>query len=125
MCCSFSELDLAGVVDGLDEHGPKVATTVAAHRTREAVSGLDVVNEEIQDLLARGFTFYKNGFNPSRQTISEDDELGVATDCRTYVGRHIKHVANQAVEGIGADVWGETPTLASVGALSEGARMAS
>ena len=45
--CSFSELDLAGVVDGLEEHGPKVATTVAAHRSREAVSGEDVVNEEI------------------------------------------------------------------------------
>ena len=84
-----------------------------------------MVDGEVKDFFARRLALDWDGFDPSRQAIGEHDELGVPSSGRAEVGRHVEHVAYQAVEGVGADVGSEASALASVRTLGKGALVAS
>jgi hypothetical protein len=121
----FSKFDLARLVDGFEEHAAEVTSSISSNRAWKAVSREDVVSEEVQDFFARRFALDWDCFNPPRQTICEDHELGVSASSCTNVRRHVEHVAHQTVEGVRADVRREASALATVRALGKAALVAS
>jgi hypothetical protein len=66
MCGSLSELDLTLLVDGLDEHAPEVASTIAAYGAWQTIPREDVVSEEVQNFFARRLALDWDRLNPAR-----------------------------------------------------------
>ena len=71
MCRCLGELDATSIVDGFDEFDGEVAATIAPHRAREPIAREDVLDIDVEDLLASRLSLDRDGLYPPREAVSK------------------------------------------------------